>query len=285
MIDYSKHSYVKIDNFSNVVNEIPMTKQQGDGKSIIHGRLWHVIYDLSLRHPEWQFVGEDSWWNTQHEGYVVKRFRIYEGNDEIGTVRLDSYSDKFEIRNTRINNALAKRNYKSTKKVEQALKIVEQFFGSKTMDERVSEGKRQAQALVSNKAWAAQREFNAIMEKLAPALATYVALNMDAIRPTLEAYGASGAALDLLVEKNEARKLRDSINDVRNKGVGTTVLLHGDRYVVVHDSDPENHVLLAASQLPEEMRAKLGVLKVVDDEDFIESVGVRVSPTTFYLVP
>ena len=109
-IDYKSHNYIKIGTFTNVVNEIKHDRMQGVGESTIYGELYDLISKLSLRHPEWQFVGEDSWWNTQHEGYVVKRFRIYEGNDEIGTVRLDSYSDKFEIRNTRINNALAKRN-------------------------------------------------------------------------------------------------------------------------------------------------------------------------------
>ena len=76
-----------------------------------------------------------------------------------------------------------------------------------------------------------------------------------------------------------------SISEARDANVGTTVLLHGDRYVVVRDSDPDNPVTLTASQLDDDMRAKLGILKIVGNEELIESVGARVNPTTFYLLP
>lgn len=285
MIDYNKHSYVKIDSFTNVVNEIPMTKQQGDGKSIIHGRLWQVIYDLSLRHPEWQFVGEDSWWNHTMEAFDVKRFRIYEDNDEIGTIRIETWNnEKFEIRNSRISNAMAKRSHKTTTDPKKAAKIVEQFFKSKTLAERVNEAKSAASSAVSNRAWGVTREFNTVMEKLAPALAAYVTLNMHTLRPTLEAFGAPSAALDTLTEKNEERKLANYIQNVRNNSQGITVLLHGDKYVMMDDRAGEEPQVLAASQLSDDLRGKMGILKVVENNDIIESVGMRISPTTFYVV-
>lgn len=286
MIDHKKHTYVKIEPFANVLNEIDNTRMKEGGKSIIHPTIEPLIYKLSLAHPEWQFIGEDSWFDAQATHFRAKRFRIYEGADELGSVLVDTYKgESFEIRNRRISGSLTKRNYKSTKDVAKAIKIVGQFFGSKTMDERLREGAAAITSLASNKAWSATREFDAVWNKLAPALATYVTLNMDAIRPTLEAYGAPPSALDMLSEKNERSKAARYISNCRSKGVGTSVLLHGDRYVVVHDSDPDTHTILAASQLSDDMRGKLGILKIVDDEEIIESVGVKVNAATFYLVP
>ena len=285
-IDYNTNTYVKIGSYTNVVNEIPSHKLEGGGVSRLHGLLDQLVYKLALVHHEWQFVGEDSWYNRAKEGYEVKRLRIYEGPDQIGSILIDTWREpKFEIRNARINAAMTKRNHKSTKDVDKAVKIVEQFFKSKTMAERVNEGRSKVSSAIQNRKWTAEREFSTVMERLAPALATYVTLHMAEVRPILEAYGAPPSALDMLMEKNEARKLTASVSDIRGKNTGTTVLLHGDRYLIIPDGDPDTMRNATASQLSDDMRGKLGVLKVVNDNDAIESIGMRIDSTTFYLLP
>jgi hypothetical protein len=285
-IDYSKHAYVKVGLYSNVVNEIAKDTVQPVNCGI-HSFMEPLITKLSLRHPEWTFVGEDSWCNTGTNTFNIKRFRVYEGNEEIGGVLVDTWREpKFEIRNARIRQQMAKRNHKSTKDVNKAIKLIEEHFSSKTLDERVTEGRNKVSGAISSKTWATTRDFDAVMGKLAPALATYVTLNMDRMRPILEAYGAPASALDVLVERNETQKLFRHIGATRNAGTGTTVLLHGDRYVLLHDADRERQPqVLTASQLSEGMRGKLGMLKLVDNETAIESIGMRVDATTFYLLP
>lgn len=286
-IDYSTNTYVKIGSYANVVNEIPKAKLEAGGVSHLHGLLDQLVYKLALKHPEWQFVGEGTnWYNVSKKCYEAKRLRIYEGADEIGHILIDTWREpKFEIRNKRINAAMTKRNHKSTRDVDKAVKIVEQFFKPKTMVERVNEGRSKVSSAVSNKNWIAAREFSAVMDKLAPALATYVSLHMAEVRPILEAYGAPASALDMLMEKNETRKLTANVSDIRDKNTGTTVLLHGDRYILMPDADPDNVQTITASQLSDDMRGKLGVLKVVNDNDAIESIGMRIDSTTFYLLP
>lgn len=282
-IDYRANEYVKVGNYSNVVNEIPKHKFVAEGTSTLQSLLDKLVYKLSLRHPEWQFVGEDSWYDHMARTFLIKRLRVYEGDDELGSLLVDTWRDeKFEIRNARINNAMAKRNHKSTKDVDKAVKIVEQFFSSKSLSERLAEGRSKVSSAISTKSWSAGREFDTVMGKLAPALATYVTQHMAEVRPVLEAYGAPAAALDMLTEKRETRILTASVFDAHNNARGTTVLLYGDRYILIRDDEP---VILAASQLDADTRGKLGVLKIVDDNDVIESVGMRVNSTTFYLLP
>jgi hypothetical protein len=62
-------------------------------------------------------------------------------------------------------------------------------------------------------------------------------------------------------------------------------VLVGDRYLLISDADKDNGKLVTASQLDPDMRRKIGVLKVFDDnENAVEGVGMRLNATTFYLV-
>ena len=88
----------------------------------------------------------------------------------------------------------------------------------------------------------------------------------------------------MLIERNEERKLANYIQNVRNNSGGILVLLHGDKYVLLDDRATSEPETMAASQLSDDMRGKMGILKVVEDNDVIESVGMRINPTTFYVV-
>ena len=284
-IDYNKNNYIKIEPYTNVVQELEKSRTYAANAPILFSAMKELIYKLALRHPEWQFVGEDGWYDNSKDAYTLKRFRVYENHDQIGHIIMDSWrSEKFEIRNPRISTAMSKRNHKTTKDVSKAIKIVEEFFSGKTMGERVAEGTSKALNVINSMAWNTSRKFENVMEKLTPALTTYVVLNMDRVRPTLEAYGAPASALDVLSERHETKKLFISIAQAKASGKGTTVMLHGDRYIIARDSELEPTVL-AASQLDEDMRTKLGILKVVEDTEAVESIGIRINSTTFYLLP
>jgi hypothetical protein len=284
-IDYTNNNYVKVGNYSNVVNEIPNNRAAKHDVSNLHEQLEDLIYKLAMKHPEWQFVGVDSWFNATKDAFIIKRLRVYEQQDELGVIDVDTWRDvKFEIKNSRISKAMAKRNYKSTKDVNKALKLVEQFFSSKTLKERVHEAVSRVGGDAQQQEWAMRRGFDQLWSTITPALASYVVLNLDALRPALELHGAPGSVLDKLPEANEKLKVIRTVTKARQQSDGTTVLLHGDRYVVIPDAGPEPQVL-TTSQLTDDMRTKLGILKMVGDGDAVESFGMRINATTFYLLP
>jgi hypothetical protein len=66
--------------------------------------------------------------------------------------------------------------------------------------------------------------------------------------------------------------------------IGTTVILQGDRYIFLFDADTEA-TILTTSQLDVDTRTKIGILKVIGDGEAVESVGMRVNSTIFYLLP
>lgn len=278
-IDYNKHTYTPIDSFKNVVNEV--RNDQNKAPASIHSALNPLISKLALRHPEWTFVGEHGEYHSG--GYTVKRFRIYEGIESLGSVHVSTWRDvTFEIRNTRIAKSMARRGYKSTKDMDKALKIVESMFSAKDVQETFEEGREKAAGVMQSKVWNTDREFSRTWNDLTPAIVTYVTLNLDQIRPTLEAYGAPANSLDALTGRHEEAKKAKTISQARQRGDGATVVLFGDRYIV---SRMGNTQLMTASQLSEDIRTKLGVLKLVENEQIIEGFGMRVNSTVFYLLP
>lgn len=282
-IDYSKFNYPKLHNYSNVVNEL--RKDSQPCPSIVHPMAMPLIDKLALRHPEWSIVGHESINMPNAGAYVVKRFRIYDGLDEVGTVTYSNWrdEDKFEIRNPRIYKSMTSRGYRSTKDAGKALKIIEEFFSAKTLDERVMEARSRIDSAINNAEWNARRAFEKTWSDLTPALAAYLTLNLDRIRPTLEAFGAPASALDEITERSENRKITKRVHTAHGTDKGVAIMLHGDRYVV--DRGTGNVETLTLSQLSEDMRSKLGVLKMVEDGQVIDDFGIRVNPTTFYLLP
>jgi hypothetical protein len=282
-IDYSKFTYSKVHNYSNVVNELK--KDYTSYPSTVHPMAMPLIDKLALRHPEWSIVGNDSIYMPNAGAYVVKRFRVYDGLDEVGTVTYSNWrdEDKFEIRNPRIYKSMTSRGYKSTKDAGKAIKIIEEFFSAKTLDERVMEARNRIDSAINNAEWNARRAFEKTWSDLTPALATYLTLNLDRIRPTLEAFGAPASALDEITERSENRKITKRVHTAHGTDKGVAIMLHGDRYVV--DRGTGNVETLTLSQLSEDMRSKLGVLKMVEDGQVIDDFGIRVNPTTFYLLP
>lgn len=290
MIDYNKNTYVKIGNFTNVVNEIPkdqITDTNRNAPSFFHGFLDPLVDKLALTHPEWMLVGEGSWYNHYNQRFTVKRFRVYENGEEIGSISLDDYKgEKFRIRNRRISNAMRKRSAMETKDFKKALKIIEDNFSSKTLDERISEAANNVSSAVNNNVWRKRRAFDESATKVMPALMSYLMDNAEQVRPILESYGAPSSALDRLTGEYVAWKDVNALSNARNANAGTTVILHQDRYTLIPDKDKNNPQTLTASQLQPEMSAKIGILKIIDgDEQVIESVGMRINATTFYLLP
>lgn len=282
-IDYNKNSYTKVGNYTNVVNELDKLKDEKLGQHIIQNDFEPLIQKLALRHPEWTFVGMESMFGNHSNAYIIRNFRVYEGAEQLGQIWLNTWREtKFEIRNPRIARSMSKRNYKSTKDVDKAIKIVESEFQTKTPPEAVVEAMSKASAAASDAVWRARREFDNLWGKLTPIVLAYIIPNMDAIRPILEALGATPTQLDALVPMNEKVKAARDVAESRSNENGTLVVLYGDRYIV---RTKDNTEILTASQLSEDVRTKLGVLKLVEDDAVIASFGHRVSSTIFYLLP
>ena len=291
-IDYSRYDYVKVGHYSNVVMELPKHRtmdKENDSKTQLCSFMDALIYKVALKHPEWTIVAVGADWNTRLDRWYTMNFTVYCGTEYIGRIERDGWNGednfKYEIYNERVDNARTRRGGVRTKDLKKALKTVEEFFKPKSLDERARAALRDMSSHVTQVEYRASRTMYDVMATILPTLTAYMTANMSTMRPALEELGTTASTLDKFMEAAEKRNDISRVKQSRTYNRGVTVVLVGDRYLLISDADKDNGRLVTASQLDPDMRRKIGVLKVFDDnENAVEGVGMRLNATTFYLV-
>ena len=287
-INYSKYDYAKVGHYSNVVMELPKNRSREiSSETQLCSFMDALIYKVALKHPEWTFVVVDTDWHSRLERWYGYHVSVFCGTEFIGRINRDGYSEamKYDIFNDRIDGVRTRRGGIRTKDLNKAAKTVEEFFKPKSIDERARVALREMSSHVHQTGYRVTRALNDTVTSLLPSLTAYLAANISTIRPALEALGAAAPTLDKLMQDyekfNDVRQVRQSRDYTR----GTTVVLMGDRYLLISDADTSNARLVTAAHLDPDMSRKIGVLKVFDNnEEAIEGIGMRLDATTFYLV-
>ena len=290
MINYNTHNYVKIGNYTNLVAEISKTRTE-TGPVKLCPFMEPLITKLALTHPEWTIVGGGPRWHINDEFFQVQKFTIYAGHEIVGRINRDGWRDsgedyKYEIFNERVRQSRERSGGMRTKDMKKALKAIDGFFAPTTDEERRGKAVTEMASHLQSAAWKAQRELNDVFISVIPAMANYIASNMDELRPALASYGVGENILDKLSTRLEPYNVMAQINAARSSKSGTTVVLVEDRYMLIPDSDPANPVFVTSQQLDPSMAGKIAILKVYDNTDeALADVGMRLNSYTFYVLP
>lgn len=287
-IDYKKHNYVKIGHYTNLLAQISKARTE-TGPAKLCPFMEPLMSKLALTHPEWTIVGIEPRWHVNEGYFQLERFTIYAGHEVVGRILRDGWQGhdyKYEIFNERVRLARERSGGMRTKDMKKALKAIDGFFAPTTNEERRSKAVSDMGDRITGIVWKTQRELTEVFSGIIPAMANYIASNLEEFRPILAAQGVSGPTLDKLVVKLEPYNAMAQINTARNNKTGTTVVLVEDRYMLIYDNDQTNPVVVTSQQLDPIMAGKIGILKVFDNnEEPLEGVGMRVSASTFYVLP
>jgi len=289
-IDYKKFNYVKVGHYTNLLAQIDKLRIE-TGPVKLCPFMDPLMSKLALMHPEWTIVGIDPRWYIHDEFFQVQKFVIYAGHEVVGRINRDGWRDnaedyKYEIFNERVRLARERSGGMRTKDMKKALKAIDGFFAPTTNEERRSKAINDMGGHITSAVWKTQRELNDVFSGIIPAMANYIASNLEELRPILASHGVGGPTLDKLIVKLEPYSAMAQINTARNNRTGTTVVLVEDRYMLIHDSDQLTPIVVTSQQLDPVMAGKIGVLKVYDNnEEALENVGMRLNPHTFYVLP
>ena len=287
-IDYKKHNYVKIGHYTNLLAQISKARTE-TGPAKLCPFMEPLISKLALTHPEWTIIGIEPRWHMNDGFYQLERFTIYAGHEVVGRILRDGWQGhdyKYEIFNERVRLARERSGGMRTKDMKKALKAIDGFFAPTTNEERRSKAINDMGGHITSAVWKTQRELAESFSGIIPAMANYVGSNLEELRPILVSYGANPLSLDKIVAKLEPHNNMVQINTARNNKTGTIVALMDDRYMLIHDSDQGNPVVVTPQHLDPAMAGKIGILKVFDNnEEPLEGVGMRVSASTFYVLP
>jgi hypothetical protein len=237
--------------------------------------LAEVILPLARRHPDWSFVTIYS---------TARSFTVFKGTEELGEI-LTTYRDYAtiaKIKNARIRSAISKGDGMASKDAAKVRKLVEKYFIPKTEEESLNAKRNELQAYFNSLAFSAEqnarRKERLTAGRLMPTL----------IKEHREVVLTAATSLSITgIEELEAAYDKEALFGVFSTHIGRVgVICDKDKYWVIHGplTAPTATHSFTDDTLPLQLRTNIGLLKLAQDGDAYDGVGVRVGPDLFLTV-
>lgn len=253
----------------------------------LHSGMDLLIRKLHLDNPNWQFEFTDSSWNKQ-----LTSFRVLQDGEELGTVAYAYIGGRtgsgFRVSNDRISNQLSRGNSYNTKDVDKAYLKIKKMFSKQSLDEIVGKARDLADDEIDKHHTLRTRAHDNALHTIRIAARDYA---MGAGYELFLKYVQEQASADVRSSVNTAIEKRllmetemATIAQVRGKiGKDDTAIIvrNGGNYIFRHGGTTN---VYDDQTMPEAIRGKLGMLKLVEKEHYVENAGCRVSDDVFVIV-
>lgn len=249
------------------------------GSAVVHADMTRFIDALRAKRPTWRFKSTEYVHGV--EGFRLMNFDVYEGNEQLGRVWLESHwrsgITRYCLNNHRLEAARQRGGGSFSTKVAVATKKVLDSFSVKSLTELAISTNKSMYEVVQYAA--ITRNTNALLarRKAAEALGDYIVDNWEQLR----GYAGNAGKANL----PELRQLEVEASAIRhaymNNG-GTKVAMHGEQLLMWRDKDDAK--LVGWGALTDKQRANLGILKLVDNKTLIDGIGMRTDTDTFFLL-
>jgi hypothetical protein len=231
-----------------------------------------VIKEVARKHPDWTI----SSLSTEE----ARKFTVfYKGNKDIilGHINEDYKYVRGErqrfylLENWRIGEMRQRGSGIQTTKPKEALKAVEKYFFPLTDEEYTEQAFRHAHQLVYRESTETRGALESSIRKLHQPMMTFAHKHWDEFVSMLDERDRN-IAYDLLKQQqlsNEAKALYSEVDSRKC----LTVLLTNGKYTVQQGEVLQDY---ESDTLPEHIRTKVGLLKLVENRQVVAEVGVRV---------
>jgi hypothetical protein len=260
----------------------------GDGikrRSTIDPFLKDLIEQLALKYPQWTFVETNSTAMAVDKVYHAHRFDIKDKREVLGTIDKDYCNNgyRYRIDNHRIESMRERGCGMKTIHIKKAIKHVDKFFSRKSMSEKIAEATLKVEQVVgqisNEKGWALRHTWNS----LETPIKEFVTNNYQQFMDSLVDKSSIAIQLEQLPKQLEEERSVDHMKDMLAKGNAFVVFIDGIHYSVQKGKDPLQ--IKESDELPDFMRRAIGLLKLVEDNQVINGVGLRVNESTFLVLP
>ena len=249
------------------------------GSAVVHTDMTRFIDALRAKRPTWRFKSTEYVHGV--EGFRLLNFDVYEGNEQLGRVWLETHwrsgDTRYCLNNHRIEASKQRGHGSFSTKVAVATKKVLDSFSVKSLAELAISTNKSIYEVIYNAA--ATRASNAAIaqRKAAEALSDYIVDNWEQLR----GYAGNAGKADL----PELRQLEVEASAIRHAYInngGTKITMHGEQLLMWRDKNDAKLVGWAA--LTDKQRANLGILKLVDNKTLIDGIGMRTDTDMFFLL-
>jgi len=262
------------------------------GDSGINEHMQPLIEKLALKRPEWKFAASYGSFCSYDEselevGFEIRDFKVFDKRELLGGIELGSYSWKtklhnFHIGNHRTSQALSRASSFKTSNMDKAVKLVLKHFGAK--DDR--ELYDQAYMVGVEKLSGQAREKGGVVRRLwagsdDKAFAYILARWDDFLMSITDV--REREVLRRLPEIQEEALLLTTLYKTGTSpgGDAYTICQQGDYYLMTNNGGVLEKK--SGDELPNNVRHKLGVLKLVKDGQAVSDIGFRANETTFMI--
>jgi len=257
-------------------------------------KLQELVSKLVVDKPNWRFevcsffrdFNNDC---IRYRGVVIKN----QNGSKLGSVGVGTRYGRrgnvstLLIHNDRIQKERERAQEFSTKDVKTALRAINKQFYDKTTEEVVDEAMvnssntlSDAYRLFRNKEYKVRSQIESyavdyVLEHARESFATFVDGKGNKL---------SGATMNMLADMAEARAHINTITEVQTlfqNDKTALVIRTQDKYILCIDKDVK---LCDDSTLPDNIKPKLGMLKLVEKGQVISNTGCRVNEETFVVV-
>lgn len=252
---------------------------------VVHPTIEPVLTKLLTIKPMWSYK-----LSLHYQGQGFLRVSVYDEDEELGYFEREfvyrrggERAEVVEIRNHRIAKVQERRSYKLTGDVAKAVSIIKKHFGAKLPDELVAEAKEKAQDVIRRAAWGHDKAANDMERTISSSAFAYVMSDPKSDFMTfLMDTGRSNivTAMQKYEEISAEMKSLEAIREQFEKNKSALVVKYEGKYIVKFG---DNINLYSDDTLPMEFRGKLGMLKLVENEQFVSNAGCKVTDEIFVL--
>jgi hypothetical protein len=254
----------------------------------VNSTIGQVVYRLATLNPLWTFRVKDM--STRSDGTkIAMGFDVFEQGEKLGEIGRSYRAGNFVIgiSNDRIAKGRLRGDTYHTEDAEKAILKAKKLFFRLKPDERIGKAAKAMTDVITEQLWKRERIKNQEENTIRKAALEYFSGSglahfleyIDTQPPSV-----SAPILKAVEKVEEMRGEMLTIETIRqrlDKEETALIIKDSGKYLVkVRD----NVQLYDDNTLPHEMRSKLGMLKLVEAETFLSSVGCRVNDEVFVLV-
>lgn len=241
--------------------------------------LYSALAPLLSARPNWRFVAKEGSHLTNGT-VVMSRFAITEEGEELGEITLEwkGRGYKLMVTNERIQKERHKGRSYFTEKPEKATLAIRKNFFRLAVAERIEKARVAAHSVVQSEANGKESKLNSAYNNIFSEARRFCELNLtDYLN-----FANKNVAYQGVKRAEEERDCTRAIKKAFDSDKTYIVVLDLTQYVVY--TAAEGSKTFDDDTLPDDIRGKLGLLKLVQPKQMISNVGCRVAESVFVVM-